>query len=228
MRIRSLLILALALVCAVVVPPRAHAQNAGYGVTVPVSDTSDAQRDHAFAVALGDVLTRTAGASITGASGYTDALGTASSLVQNYRYLRAAAGASRPFLLQVQFDPAAVQELAGSLQKQLAAQNASAVAPTSAASAAMPGASAMSRQDATLWVAPMQSGLDLPQLLSVLRANPQVASVEPIGADGDGVMLRLHARSAISTVLPSLQASGHLQRDAVDHPGADVSLRWLR
>ncbi|KGI77224.1 DUF2066 domain-containing protein [Oleiagrimonas soli] len=229
MRIRFLFILALALTGASIAAPRAHAQAIGYSATVPVNDTSDAQRDHAFSVALGQVLTRTAGASITTASGYTDALGTASGLVQDYRYTRSASGASQPFVLQVQFDPAAVQQLAASLQKQIAAANAtSGPATVGGAMAGSVGAANMSRQNVTVWVAPMQSGLDLPQLLSVLRANAQVASVEPVGADGDGVLLRLHARSAMSDVLPSLQAGGHLQLDPATHPGADLSLRWLR
>lgn len=220
MRNRSLLsvVLVLFLSSLSAAHARSPAQGGGatYQATVPVSDTSDAQRNHAFAVALGSILARTAGPQVTQAPGYTDALGAAANMVQNYQYVRSSGGASEPFLLQVQFDPGAVQLLADSLQKQLAAA-------TPAATGSVPAASA-----ATVWVAPMHSAMDLARLLSTLRANAQVTSAEPVGAAGNGVLLRIRSQDALPVLLGSLQAGGHLQPGGSSHPGADASLQWMQ
>lgn len=221
MRHRSLLFVVLVLLLSGL--SVAHAQNpaastdAAYTASVPVSDTSDAQRNHAFAVALGGILTRTAGQEVTGAPGYTDALGAASSLVQNYQYVRAPRGASQPFELKVRFDASAVKLLAGGLHKQLAqaAPSPAGPAPSSAA--------------ATLWVSPMHSAMDLARLLATVRSDAQVTSAEPVGAAADGVLLRIRSRDGLPVLLGSLQAGGHLQVDSGGgHPGADASLRWMQ
>lgn len=219
MRIRPLIFVFLAAFC-VVLPVRApRAQDAGYAVTVPVNDTSDAQRDHAFAVALGEVLIRTAGQDITDASGYTDALGSAANLVQNYRYQRASTGSSRPYLLRVDFDSAAVRQLAGSLRKQIDA---------AAATAAGAGAGVTQGGSGKVWVSNVHSAMDLARLLAAFHGDSQVVSAAPVGADGSGVMLDVRTSAPLPGVLGDLQAKGHLQQDAVSHAGADASVSWLR
>lgn len=100
----------LAFVCV----PSLHAQSAGspYSVTVPVADTSDAQRDQAFATALGQVLTRVAGGQdLRSNAGYGDALSQASSIVQKFQYQRAATG----LVLGVDFAPSSVRRLVSKL-----------------------------------------------------------------------------------------------------------------
>lgn len=89
--------------------PAAHAQAVSpYSVTVPVSDTSDAQRADAFSGALAQVLTRVAGGQdLRGKPGYADALKNAAALVRRFQYARAAAGLS----LSVDFEPGAVRHL---------------------------------------------------------------------------------------------------------------------
>lgn len=91
--------------------PPLHAQSTSpYSVVVPVADTSDAQRDQAFATALAQVLTRVAGGQdLRSNPGYGDALGKASSLAQKFQYQRAATG----LVLQVDFEPGAVRRLIG-------------------------------------------------------------------------------------------------------------------
>ncbi len=200
----------------------AHAQSAtqasaaAYHATVPVSDTSDAQRNHAFAVALGSILARTAGPQVTQAPGYTDALGSAANMVQNYQYARASGGSSEPFLLKVQFDPGAVKLLADGLQKQLAAA-------TPVPASGIPAAAA-----ATVWVAPMHSAMDLARLLATVRSDAQVTSAEPVGAAGNGVLLRIRSQDALPALLDSLQSGGHLMPGGGGHPGADASLQWMQ
>lgn len=216
MRIRSLLFMLVAALCAGLPAQPLRAQDAGYTVALPVADTSDAQRDHAFAVALGEVLARTAGQDITQAPGYTDALGSAASLVQDYQYQRAPAGAARAFVLQVTFDPTAVQHLAAGLQRQLHA------------AAAAAGAIVTQGGTGMLWVSNMHSAMDLARLLSTLRGDAQVDFAEPVGAQGDGVMIHIRTRAPLASVLGDLQAKGHLQPDAVPHAGADASMNWLR
>lgn len=94
--------------------PRLHAQVVGspYSVTVPVTDTSDTQRDQAFSTALAQVMARVAGGQdLRGNPGYAEALGSASSLVQKFQYQRAATG----LVLDVDFAPASVRRLIGKL-----------------------------------------------------------------------------------------------------------------
>ncbi len=94
--------------------PPLHAQASGspYSVTVPVTDTSDAQRDQAFATALVQVMTRVAGGQdLRRNPGYAEALSGASSLVQKFQYQRAATG----LVLNVDFAPSSVRRLTAKL-----------------------------------------------------------------------------------------------------------------
>lgn len=112
MRLSRLLIVTLLL--AFTSMPSLHAQSAGspYSVTVPVADTSEAQRDQAFATALGQVLTRVAGGQdLRSNGGYGDALSQAGSIVQKYQYQRAATG----LILDVDFAPSSVRRLVSKL-----------------------------------------------------------------------------------------------------------------
>ena|GEM_PF-321284 len=88
--------------------PAVHAQESSspYSVTVPVADTTEAQRNQAFAMALSQVMTRVAGGQdLRGKSGYNDALQNATSLVQKFQYQKAATG----LVLSVDFAPASVR-----------------------------------------------------------------------------------------------------------------------
>ena len=99
------------------VPPPLHAQDQGvaaspYSVTVPVTDTSEDQRNQAFSTALAQVLTRVAGGQdLRSNPNYGSALGSASSLVQQFQYQKAGEG----FALQVNFAPASVRRLVATL-----------------------------------------------------------------------------------------------------------------
>ncbi|MEO7071459.1 MAG: DUF2066 domain-containing protein [Rhodanobacter sp.] len=92
-----------------------HAQGADaspYIVVVPVPDTSAAQRSDAFAIALGQVLTRVAGGQdLRSKSGYADALQGAGAMVQKFQYQRVPGGMS----LEVNFEPGAVKRLVAKL-----------------------------------------------------------------------------------------------------------------
>ena len=112
MRLSRLLIVTLLLAFASL--PVLHAQAAGspYSVTVPVTDTSDGQRDQAFATALGQVMTRIAGGQdLRSNPGYGAALTGAGSLVQKFQYQKAATG----MVLNVDFAPASVRRLVSTL-----------------------------------------------------------------------------------------------------------------
>ncbi len=212
MHLRPLLLLILVVITAGMLSTVVRAQQAGYAAKVPVSDTSDAQRNHAFAVALGALLARTAGQQVTAAPGFTDALGNAGNLVQSYQYERAPAGSAQPFVLVMQFDPAAVKLLAGTLHKQLAA--------------AEPATAASSETNARVWVAPIRSAMGFARMLAALRADSQDADAGPVAADANGVMLRVRSPLALPALLAALQADSHFQVAISPHPGADASLRW--
>jgi hypothetical protein len=120
MRLSRLLIVTLLLGFAVLPPLAAQSQapvpppalGSPYAVIVPVTDTSDAQRDQAFAAALGQVLTRVAGGQdLRSNAGYDDALKSAGSMVQKFQYQRATTGLS----LEVNFEPGTVRRLVAKL-----------------------------------------------------------------------------------------------------------------
>jgi uncharacterized protein len=112
MHLFRLLIVTLLLGLAVSPALRAQASGSPYSVVVPVADTSDAQRDQAFATALGQVLTRVAGGQdLRSNPGYGDALGKAGSIVQKFQYQRAATG----LILDVEFEPGSVRRLVSKL-----------------------------------------------------------------------------------------------------------------
>lgn len=112
MRLSRLLIVTLLLVFASL--PVLHAQSLGspYSVTVPVTDTSDAQRSQAFATALAQVMTRIAGGQdLRSNPGYGAALSDAASLVQKFQYQKAATG----MVLNIDFSPTSVRRLVSRL-----------------------------------------------------------------------------------------------------------------
>ena len=114
MPMRLFRLLTVALLLGFAALPSLHAQSSGspYAVVVPVPDTSDEQRDQAFATALGQVLTRIAGGQdLRSNAGYGDALGKASSMVQKFQYQRAATG----LILDVEFEPGSVRRLVSTL-----------------------------------------------------------------------------------------------------------------
>jgi hypothetical protein len=110
MRLPRPLIAFLLLGLAALAPLGASGQSASpYSVTVPVPDTSETQRDQAFATALAQVLARVSGGQdLRGKPGYDDALKNAPGMVQQYQYQRA--GGNPPgLLLQTTFDSGAVR-----------------------------------------------------------------------------------------------------------------------
>ncbi|HEY8586318.1 MAG TPA: DUF2066 domain-containing protein [Rhodanobacter sp.] len=112
MRLSRLLITAVLLFAAALPSVRAQVASSPYTVVVPVVDTSDAQRDQAFAVALGQVLTRVAGGQdLRSNAGYGDAMANASAIVQKFQYQRATTG----LVLEVAFEPGAVRRLVSQL-----------------------------------------------------------------------------------------------------------------
>ncbi|TPG07305.1 DUF2066 domain-containing protein [Rhodanobacter glycinis] len=112
MRLSRLLIVTLLLGFAALPSLQAQSSGSPYSVVVPVADTSDAQRDQAFATALGQVLTRVAGGQdLRSNPGYGDALGKAGSIVQKFQYQRAATG----LILDVEFEPGSVRRLVSKL-----------------------------------------------------------------------------------------------------------------
>ncbi|MEO8777992.1 MAG: DUF2066 domain-containing protein [Rhodanobacter sp.] len=112
MRQSLLLIVFLLLGLAALPPLHAQASDSTYSVTVPVTDTSDAQRDQAFGIALAQVMTRVAGGQdLRSNAGYAAALSSATSLVQKFQYQKAATG----LVLDVDFAPSSVRRLVDKL-----------------------------------------------------------------------------------------------------------------
>lgn len=111
MRLRLPLISLFVVALASLAPLPVHAQGAQYTTVVPVPDTSDAQRDQAFSVALTQVLAKVAGHDLSTQPDYDDVIGKASSYVQQYQYQKEGNGPNAGFMLQVSFDPSSIHSL---------------------------------------------------------------------------------------------------------------------
>lgn len=204
--------------------PAAPAPANPYSATVPVAGTSDVQRSAAIAAALTQVLQQVS----PGYAASPDVLAQASGYVRNFHYSRAAAG--NGLELQVDFDPGAISRLVAQGGSTTAnavgaatSPNPSSSAPAGAAGTAAPNASG----SGTLWVGGVDSGHAFASLLAMLRGDSQLQSVVPIGAEGDGVLLRVGYSAPLATVLAALETpNGHLSQAAQTHAGADASLRW--
>ncbi|MGH8125836.1 MAG: DUF2066 domain-containing protein [Rhodanobacteraceae bacterium] len=196
-------------------PSSAVAQVDPYSATVPVSGTSDDQRNTAIAVALTEVLQKVS----PGFVASSDELNGASGYVRDFHYRRAATGSGLE--LQVDFDPDAIGRLIATHPAGVANAGAAA-ASTSAAQSVPQGGSG------TLWVGGIDNDHAFAGLLAALRSDTSLHDVTPVGAEGDGVLLHLDYDQPLATVLAALEASaGHLKQAAQPHPGADASLHWV-
>lgn len=195
-----------------------------YSATAPVAGTSDAQRDAAIATALTQVLQQVAPGFTPGA----DVLAQAPGYVRNFRYSRAPSGSG--LQLQVDFDAGAVSRLVAQGQGGGAGATNIAGAPVPAAGASAGAAAAMpaSGGSGTLWVSGIDNGHAFASLLAMLRGDPVLHDVTPVGADGEGVLLSLRFDQPLATVIAGLGGpAGHLAPDPRPHAGADASARWV-
>lgn len=197
----------------------ALAQDSTYQATVPVSDTSSAQRDHAFAVALQHVLARVAGHPLDAEAGTK-----AATYVRHYQYKRAPAGASTPFLLTVSFVPSAIHHLVGD---EGSAVPAAEVADGAGVDSGLPPG-AMGGGDSTLWISNLHSALDFADALSTLRSAPGVDDATVHQARDGGMLLEVHTTVPLQQILGVLENGGRLAASDNPHAGADASLRWLK
>lgn len=194
----------------------ALAQDTTYQATVPVADTSAAQRSHAFAVALDHVLARVSSHPLD----YAQVNAQAATYVQQYQYQRAPAGASAPFLLIVNFAPASIQHLVDSLS---VAGAAPAVDSSVAGLPAVVGGG-----EGAVWVSNLHSALDFAGALAAFRSAPGVSAAAVQQAQDAGMLLEVHTSMPLSQVLATLEGDGHLVAADTLHAGATASLRWVK
>lgn len=81
-------------------------------------------------------------------------------------------------------------------------------------------------QQATLWVSGLRSARDYATLIGTLRRDPRVRGLQPLQAQGDGLLLGLNLDVPLSSVSDDLVAGGRLV-PAAAHPGAELALRWV-
>ncbi|HEX5960965.1 MAG TPA: DUF2066 domain-containing protein [Rhodanobacteraceae bacterium] len=202
-------------------PAPAAAPGNPYSATVPVAGTSDAQRDAAIATALGVVLQQVS----PGLAPGPDTLANATGYVRDYRYSRSASGSGLE--LKVDFDPGAVGRLVARAGGGSSMQGGAAASAGATPGAAGSVAAAAAGGTGTLWVEGIDSTHAFASLLAMLRGDPQLQDVIPVGADHDGILLQVGFSAPLATVLAALETpNGHLAPAAQPHPGADASLRW--
>ena len=85
---------------------------------------------------------------------------------------------------------------------------------------------AANAQQTTLWVSGLRSARDYATLIGTLRRDPRVHGLQPLQAQGDGLLLALDLGVPLTNVSDDLVASGRLVPAAV-HPGAALALRWV-
>lgn len=185
-----------------------------YAATVPVADTSDAQRDAALSAALAQVLDRLAPQAKPGA----DVLGQAPGFVRTYNYQRATGGSG--FQLQVEFDPGSIQHLVQQLGGSSAAS-----APANPGTATTAATQQAAGGSGTLWMSGITDSADFAAMLAALDQSTALHNVTPVAAQSDGVLLKLDYDSPLADIVTALTADGHMQ-PAPAHDGADIALRW--
>ena len=194
----------------------ALAQDTTYQATVPVADTSSAQRGQAFAVALDHVLARVAGHPLDYAKVNADA----ATYVQQYQYQRAPAGASAPFLLTVDFAPSSIRHLVD----RLSVASASSV-PDNGAAALL---GLVGNGEGTVWVSNLHSALDFAGALAALRSTPGVDAAAVQQASHGGMLLKVRTSVPLAQVLSAVEGDGRLVASDTMHAGATASLRWVK
>ncbi|HEX7342280.1 MAG TPA: DUF2066 domain-containing protein [Rhodanobacteraceae bacterium] len=187
-----------------------------YQATVPVADTSGANRDQAFAQALAQVLARVSGNAPPAA-----VLGQASTYVQNYQYRHAPAGAAQPFLLTVEFAPSAIEHVERVLDAAVPA------APAPAGSAAATPSPVMGNVQ-EMWVSGIHSAFDFADAVAAINGQPGVGTVSVRAADAGGMLLDVHTSMPLAQVVRGLVAGGHFTMSRAGHAGAAASVHWQK
>jgi len=79
----------------------------------------------------------------------------------------------------------------------------------------------------SLWVSGLRSAVDFARLMSLLRSDPRILSVQPQQAQANGLQLSLGLDAPLTVITDDLAASGHLVI-APAHLGSELALRWVR
>ncbi len=79
----------------------------------------------------------------------------------------------------------------------------------------------------SLWISGLRSAVDFARLMSLLRSDPRILTVQPQQAQADGLQLSLGLDAPLTVITDDLAASGHLLI-APAHPGSELALRWVR
>lgn len=205
----------------------ADTSDSTYQATVPVSDTSTAQRGKAFAEALDHVLARVAGHALASTPG-ADEAGT---YVQQYQYHRAPAGADKPFVLSVGFAPDSVRHLArelGAPAPDVAdAGGSDADADNDVAGDEQPFAGRQAG-NRVLWISGIRSGRDFADAVHALDGLAGVQDVDVLGAENDGMQVRVHTTLSLGGLVGALGDSGRFTDAGQPQAGAAASLHWQK
>lgn len=216
MRVRNVMGWLVLCVLASVAAWPALAQDTTYQATVPVADTSAAQRSHAFAVALDHVLARVSSRPLDDEQVNTQA----ATYVQQYQYQRAPAGAPEPFLLIVNFAPSSIHHLVDSL---------SAANPATTPDNGIAGTpAAVGGGQGSVWVSNLHSALDFAHALAAFHSAPGVSAAAVQQTQDGGMLLDVHTSMPLQQVLATLEGDGHLVASDTLHAGATASLRWVK
>jgi hypothetical protein len=197
-------------------PGRARAAPTTYTGEAPVSSQSEAERNQAFRVALGKVVTDIVGdRGVLERADVADALGEARSYMLQYRYLRAAPDreAEIPGLrLVVEFDSVAVDSMLDRL---------------GLASGTADGAGWIGDpQTATVWISGIRSASDYARVIGILDRNNFVDATQPVEVRDDGIAVRLSLAGDLQHFIHALEMGRDLRVISAQPPlaGIDATL----
>jgi hypothetical protein len=151
-----------------------------YTGEAPVNSQSDEERAEALKTALANVvIAQTGDSGVLARSDVARAVGSAEKYVSQYQYRRNPGngddGGARMTLI-AQFDSNAVDQLLRKLGL---------IAGTEA------GVAADTPSEATVWISGIRNAADYARVIGYLGRNNFVRSAQPIGAHGDGILVRL-------------------------------------
>lgn len=189
-----------------------------YMAVVPVADTSADKREPAFATALVRVMSQMMGHSLSSAQA-KEVSAQAASYVKQYHYQRASSGADQPYELAVTFAPSAIQHLSDNLASINQGDEVNDIAGAPSVAGIATGNE--------VWISGLHSALDFAGALRALHRGPGVDRVAVRQAQGEGMLVEVHASTGLSTLVSDLENSGRFVSGPTS-AGAAMGLRWVR
>ena len=177
----------------------------------PVNSQSDDDRTAAMKTALAEVVVRQTGdPGVLARADVASAVAQAERYVLQYQYRdnHAADEGGARMILVAEFDSAAVDHMLQQL----------------GLTEREPSAAAMVPSEATVWIGGIRNGDDYVHVMAYLSRSNFVRSVQPIQAQGDGMLVQLSLATGLASFLDAVEMERTFTQGSTPVEGAQASL----